>query len=897
MNGHGLHDCTTTLSGRGAIMKLTVRTMVALMLWIAPVAAHAAAVPKTPSSGDVKRELSQYFAHIAENSPTMLGAMAKSPDAMAAVQQRIATMSDQELAGFRKLMAEAPDWKVAPEMFAKAFPPEIVGQVQRVGSDYASRIPRGEEMRDDVQTLATVLKMLPDAKLKELGIDRATVTSLEETIAGITPLQAAVLHREASERGPWDARSAAALAAIPPALQRGSAALSEHGPLTDKDVSELGSFRTELTALLARIDKLPEETRKSLKVDQFRLQLRQLDTAAPDVLFMVRHNIPPEMLTTLEENVTFLERVASLDKKELKELEQFRSELTSAFQTLEKKSTEPAGDSPDVKEMLDGLTPAHLMLLRTGMSQFGHWQAALPVFYQTLTSPELPARMALVQGKAADPQAIANLEAFRKETFAEIDAAAQTPGIEADLIQRARERLASVPLNRLELMRMTLESMPKGASRADRLAVVALHEINFGCSVDMPSPVPDINLDFICNPIEDALEAIEHGIIGTVNTIVASVKSTLDTAINSMSSVLTTAINTVTATVNSLVSAITNTVSTISSFVRTIPDLAWSAIKSALNLLLDIQIRNGVTLRDLAASGVEHGLTSMKTMVGLAGDWWSAVSTFTLPAIPCPPAGFHTPFGDVGDGAASANYGRYKLLISNLIGLIPDTETSLQFKIPAQILYLMYDFLGVCLDQASADADSAQATARHNLVLTNFANLEAHIRSKVAGLALANNSNTSSLTTLITSQGASVRNTVLAEGAAIQGLVNNRSASTQTLIRNESTEIRSLIRSENSDAKADVSAFRSLSLRLAIQRVLQAGEGKELALFQLLEPLGYLGVVSDVVRETIAGMGASSLSTGLAQKYYDDGRLLMNAGREKEAFRTFGKAYRAATSQ
>ncbi len=171
------------------------------------------------------------------------------------------------------------------------------------------------------------------------------------------------------------------------------------------------------------------------------------------------------------------------------------------------------------------------------------------------------------------------------------------------------------------------------------------------------------------------------------------------------------------------------------------------------------------------------------------------------------------------------------------------------------------------------------------------------MRLKVAGLALATGNQTAGLTTLINSQSSEVRNTVIAQSGAVQTLVNSRSASTQTLIRNESTEIENLIRSETRDIQTDVDAFKTLAVKLAIERALQGGEGKELALLQLLEPLGHLRLVGDIVRETIASMGASSQTVGIAQKYLDEATQLMNAGSEKAAFRSLGKAYRAATNQ
>jgi len=875
-------------------MRWSVRCSLLLSLLAVPAALHSAAVPKALDNSQVRKELSGYFAQIAQNSPTVLGTMAKSPDTMAAVQKRIAGMSDEELSGFRKLMAETPDWKMAPEVFTRAFPPDVLKQIKRVGNEYVATASRGDEMRNDVKTLASILKLLPDAKLKEVGVDRTMLDSLEATFEGISPLQATMLHQKAGEVSAWDARSAAALDAIPPALRRGAAALAQHGPLTEKDVAELSSFRSSLNALLARIDNLPPETRKTLKVDEFRGQMKQLGTAPPDMLYMVRHNVPTEMLEALASNVSFLERIAGLTPKEKKELETFRSELTAAFETLEPESSE-SSKTPGFEAMLSDLGPAQLTLLKDSLSTYGNWQTALPVLYRTLASPELPSRLALLKGATLDPQAVAGLEDFRKQTFAEIASTATISGIDPTLVDSARARLAATPLDRLEVMRMSLESLGKSATPGERLSIVAMHTINFNCAVSMPDPVPNINLDFICDPIERALESIEHAVLDTVNSLVATVKSTLDTTISTISSALTSAVSAITSTVNSLVSSITSTVSTISAFVQTIPDLAWQAIQTALNLLLDIQIRNGVTLRNLVAQGAETGLNSMKTLLGLTPGWWSAISTFNLPQIPCPGTGVHTPFGTVGSGAAAANYARYRLMIDNLVGMIPDTELSLKFKIPAQILYLAYDFLGVCLEQAASDADSAESATRNTLVLANFTSLQTYIGTQVAGLALASGGQTTQLITLINAEGATLRNAVIAQSNSTQSLLNGSSSSNTAMVNAQTAATRSLIQRESDDTQADVKAFRKLNLRLAIERVLQSGEGREVAYFQLLEPLGVLRLVSDVVRETIDAMATAGQSSGQARKFYDEGSSLMNAGKEKDAFKRFAMAYRAAT--
>lgn len=901
-------------------MRIFVRLLCTALLGLGAVAMKAAAIPAAsvaskqtgrPVSGRelVRSQLLLYFNDIAKNSPTVLGGLSKSPETLKAIQERIAVMSDDDLARFQKMMADTPDWRVAPEAFASAFPPEVLEHVRRVGADYAKQLPEGETMRGNVRTLVGILKLLPDAKLAELGVDRKMVASLEETFTEMSPLQTAMLQKRMSEISPWGEKSATALHSLPPALQRGATALREHGPLSDKDLLELNKFRVELMGLLSRIEKLPADAKsrlKNLDVAGINGQLTQLSKAPPDVLFMVRHNMPQEMLQGLRQNVAFLERVSTFDEKEKAELDLFRKELAVAFRQV--KGTGGA-EWAEADDLLGKLAPEHLYLLKQRMASLGGWQTALPAVYQTLSAPETAARLQAIRGASPEPAAVQALEVFRQQALDYIDAVKSTPGLDPVFVAKARSAIERAPLDRLELIRMGVERLPETATAAERLSVVAMHDIDFGCSLSIVI-IPEIcfgllgctdavtatvSFDVICNPIEDAMEAMEHSIVGTANAAVETMRAGIQTAINGVQSTVNASIASVNHLVSTSVSAITSTVNSISAFVQTIPDLAWSAIKSALNLLLGIEIRNGVTLRDLVGRGTEHALTSMKTLLGLASGWWTAVSTFTLPQIPCPPAGFHTPFGTVGDGAAAANYARYRLMIDGIVGMIPDTETSLAVKVPAQVTYMLFDFLGICLDQAAADADSAEGTSRHNLVLTNFTNMQTFVSAQISGLQSSSGGQTTTLLNLLTTGGSASRAAMAGQSQAIQSLVNAQSTSTQTLVTSESAETRLLLTNTTDTTQSDIQKFKDLDLRVTIERVLQAGVTDEIATLQLLEPLGHLRLVSRIVQESIQSMTVAQEGVGQAQRYFDAAVELMNAGKGKAAFREFIKAYRETT--
>lgn len=900
-------------------MRILIRLLVLSLVAMTVIPLSGAVAPSSLAklSPDMARsQLAAYFRGIERNSPTVLGGLAKSPESMAAIQERIAKLDDAELARISALMAQTPDWKVAPEAFASIFPPEVLQQVRQSGSAFAEQVPRGEIMRDDVRTLARVLVLLPDAKLAELGVTRKQVVSLDETFAGMTPSQTAMLRGRIDEAASWRERSAAAMQTLPPALQRGASALAEHGALTPKDIKELDEFRISLVQVLTRIENLPPVARKKLKAvegDGLRAQIDQLSKAPPDVLFMVRHNMPPEMLRTLEANLGLLERVANISAEEAKALEDFRTDLARAFRQVRGEGQE---EWAAADEMLAGLGPEHLLLLRDRMAPLGGWRAGLPAVYQTLAASDTPANLRAVQGAQADPEALRTAETFRTDSLAWIDAAAATPSVDRKLVARAREVLAGAPIDRVELMRLASERLPATASIADRLSIVALHDINFNCSLSMTA-VPRVcwpeicwgalgctpgyctdavtvtaSFDVICNPIEDALEAVEHSVTSTANSAVETMRAGIQATISGVQSTINASVASVTNIVNTSVSAITDTVNSIYAFVQTIPGLAWQAIQAALNLLLDLEIKNGVTVRDLVNRGTEHALTSMTTLLGLSGDWWKAISSFTLPAIPCPPSGFHTPFGNVGDGAAAANYGRYRLMIDGIIGMIPDTETSLAIKIPAQLTYMLFDFLGTCLEQAAADADSAEGTARHTLVMANFGTMRTLVTAQIDGLTASSGQQTSTMLNLLTSQNQTAAATATAQGQTIRTLVGEQAASTQALVNTESDAVQALLRREVDDRQKQISDFRALQLRMTIESVLQAGIGADIASLQLAAPWGSLDTVRAVVRDTINAMTAAGENVGQAPSYYDAAVQLMNAGKYKPALREFMKAYR-----
>ncbi|MGH9459440.1 MAG: hypothetical protein ACRD2J_17535, partial [Thermoanaerobaculia bacterium] len=158
------------------------------------------------------------------------------------------------------------------------------------------------------------------------------------------------------------------------------------------------------------------------------------------------------------------------------------------------------------------------------------------------------------------------------------------------------------------------------------------------------------------------------------------------------------------------------------------------------------------------------------------------------------------------------------------------------------------------------------------------------------------------------------RSKVKNESDSTRSKVQTESNSTRTKIEEESTTVRSEVEAESliiqekidalelsledtlggqsGDTEENFETTWDLQLRLAIEANLLAGEGNEMAVFQLPAPHGYLETVRDLVRSTIEAMAAVGENVGQAPKFFAQGEALMIVGQPKEAFEEFQKAYR-----
>lgn len=827
-----------------------------------PASAALANVAPAASREEVKKKLETFFARMDDKSPSALRKISQSPATLKEIDQRIESMSDADVAEFQKLMAEVPDWQTAPQAIAKMLPPEAMKTIDKASADFTKRAPRAERTRNDIATLATVLKMLPDAKLKELGITREMVGSLDGAMNQISPLQAGVLEQQLGKDASWQAKSDAALSALPPALQKGAAALAKHGPLTALDKIELETYRTSLTDVLRRVDALPDDMKKEFKIADLAANIQRFEHSSLEVIFMMREQTPPAAVQKLSDTVGIFEKAATLTPDERQALEKFRTEFADTFAQMQP-------DHPDEKlqKSVASMSTADLLMLKKSMPDIDDMHLQLPILAQTITDRDFEQRVNAVKQPDADPALVASLESFRQQTLDYIASLSNDSTVTPELAESARQGVQSAKLPVLELMRSASARIPQSTSAASRLKIVAnLAHVSFDCTftIHTPDPLPniDVDLNFICNPIASAINSV----IDLVGTAINDAVSVINSTINTIRDGLNTAINAVSDTVNSIVNGLVNTANQIWSFIQTIPDLAWNAIKSAFNALLDLNLGGGLTVRTLISGGISQVVPALQSALNLGEGFWNSLNG-TLPQIPCPPAGFATPFGAVGTDDAAAKYNHYAFFLDKIFGLIPSDVFSLEVKIPAQVLYAAWQYLGVCLQEAANAKDAADAAA---LADQRFTTLTTGITN------LGNQAGNNTILTI-----AEVDKTF----AALQTLTTNDDAALTTLITNKFADLTSLIKQNAADA-------HDLDLRLAIEADLQGGPPNGLVMFQLPKANGgYLETVEQIVNDDISNVLATGQSIGQAQKFFSDGLTAMSSGRFKDAFKAFQKAY------
>jgi hypothetical protein len=538
-------------------------------------------------------------------------------------------------------------------------------------------IDRSEQLRSELHQFFSGPTTLLGGTTGEPAARRAILDGL----AALAPEELAAMAEGFSAVPAWQAVPETLSAALPAASRD---ALRRYADETAQDAQGLLSFRDDLATVYAAARLLPAETRARLgaasetlvqhhaaltSMDLGHLKTMRGALAPSGDLHALSGRLSDALPATVRRHLPALAAHGAFDAADLRDLASFRSEIDSA---IELTSALPPGlrnrfahPLAGVRAKLSRATPEQLFILREELDP-----AALRSAVGTV---------AVLAGLPPSEAQAVQLEAWRAAT---VRFYRDLAGADARAEASARAVEGAAP-RRLLLMQAALSTPPSDPNALlalpiaiGRLSDDAINEalINLNCVIDLGSistpfgdlDLGEINLNWICTPFENAINALQ-----------------------------------------SAMSTVSNAVSDVIDTVASLPgDLAETLKNFFANLAADA----------LALFSPEN----LQGALGLFGDFWEQLPPIPT-EIPCPDLGTEiAQFGAVGSEGTAASYRRALWVFDKVIEMIPETETSLVLKIPAQVLYGGVQYLGVCLDQAEEQRKQSAASAQHDDVMAGL---------------------------------------------------------------------------------------------------------------------------------------------------------------------------------
>jgi hypothetical protein len=681
-------------------------------------------------------------------------------------------------------------------------PPAFTADAAPPGPD------RSEQLRRQLTRYFANLHESSPTVLAPSEVDPEIREVLQQRIAAMSREELEELSKGFSQVPNWQIAPEALASALPAATRE---QLNAAGLRLASRAGEATAFRDEVASLATFVGMLSPATLKQLGLSQDDVEAvrRSFSAMSPLQAAMLQERLPAgaglqsrsaavlaAMPEGLREGLGTLSEHGPLSEEEKAALKRFAGQVEALLAGLRELPPEArkrfdAAKLDQLAQRVAGATPETLFILR---EQVGEQEVL-----RALAEVKLLNRLAAMTETERQ-----ELEAFRTELRSALTAAGSAASQEgtplAGFDKRLAELLRHASPAQLALIRDTYK-LPQDVDPASMAVVPIVAAVNIeDCSKEIAGV--NISFNFICDPLEDAINSVADS-------------------------------------VDEVVKKIGNKVNDIWDFLQ--PDSGTtllSEIKKLFKDLLDKEI-SGHSLLDLTDPETLH------EALDLGASFWQNLPE--VPQTPCPPEGTQIPFfGEVGEGETAAKYSRYKWLFDKLLELIPDTEISLEVKIPAQFLYAGVEYLEICLEAAAEERDSQETAA---------------FRSEV----------NSSLSTSLSNEA-----TILQSIASLSG---------QVAI-------------QGTGLTEQIDTFQQLDLRLDIEQNLLASEGAEIARFQLPEPWGYLDLVREVVRGTIDDfLAAGQPINPLAEKELGAGDADLTAGNYKSAYTHFQKAYRAAVKK
>ena len=472
-----------------------------------------------------RQELTGYFENLSDYSPTTLNHLSGDAAALEAVKRNIGELSSEELATMQEAFSEVPSWQLAPEALSAGLPQESLQQLTATARLSGQRVEDLEKLRGDLSAIYGMLRMLPGEQLQQFGLDIESVTEVHLQIPEMSASGLVQLEKQTQSVPGWQ-QLVSRFDSLPAGMLDGARRMAQPGA-----VESAVEFRAELLAFLADAERLPGDLKQRL-VDGRLGELRhQLEFSTPEMLVVLQQQLDTPELRALMRDVRILAGAQSLNDEEREELQAFRSEFTEMIAGL----AEDAQNSETVAEWREQLASAdrgEVALLRDRIERIPSWRETMPAIVKANTSPEFVERRGALRAGTFTPDAEERLalEEFRTSLAEYFEAVAGEPDVDAVSARAAASRLRGADIGELYVISAAYGEIPEetgtqglvdliGAIGEMGGGAVMVPAIDLDCSIGLGSinlplgigtvSLGSIDLNFICDPIEDVLNVIE----------------------------------------------------------------------------------------------------------------------------------------------------------------------------------------------------------------------------------------------------------------------------------------------------------------------------------------------------------------------------------------------------
>ena len=221
---------------------------------------------------------------LSDYAPTTMGPLAEHPATLEALQERIQSLSLEELVAMQRVFSRVPKWQMVPELLATTLPDELRAGIDEVRKFASQEIQELEDFRLEISRIYVILTLLPDEKLKELGQSRNKVRASQLVYRKMNLTQLSAARSRLEQNPTWKDISATLLGSLSPEVEKAINQLVSKGEFTAHDFRELEQFRTEMIGFFASLLLLPAN------------QLGDFDLSVADQAIVTFRGLQPEML-------------------------------------------------------------------------------------------------------------------------------------------------------------------------------------------------------------------------------------------------------------------------------------------------------------------------------------------------------------------------------------------------------------------------------------------------------------------------------------------------------------------------------------------------------------------------------------------------------------------------